>query len=176
VRLINCTPAKEFHINDIFGNSVTLDNYKGKRLLLSFLRFTGCPICNLHVHQWLERKQHIEDSNLNILIVLESPTETIRSYVDKEKLPFTFISDPQNVLYNIYQVETSWVKYFLMLFSLDIWLRAFKGWSRYSAWSSMKGTMNRIEAEFLIDENGTIVRAQYGEKIGDYIPLEEYLY
>jgi peroxiredoxin Q/BCP len=151
------TSAKPFYTEDVFGTPISLDLYQGKKLLLSFLRFTGCPVCNLHIHQWLDRRNNLEESNVEIVIVLESPIGVIRKFVREENLPFTFVSETNNVLYNNYEVEKSWLQYFLILFSLDIWIRAFKGWSLYNVSIPMQGRANRVESEFLIDEHGMII-------------------
>jgi len=37
------------------------------------------------------------------------------------------------------------------------------------------GNMNRIPADFLIDENGKIAIAYYGKNISDHLPLETIL-
>jgi peroxiredoxin len=175
MKLVEGTAAKSINTTDVFGNPVHLSTSGGKRMLLSFLRFTGCPICNLHVHEWLQRKAEIDDANLQIVVFLESTAETTRTYVEREELPFTFVSDPEKEYYKLYGVETSWTQYILMWFSISMWARSIKGWSLYSAWSSMKGTPNRVEAEFLIGDGDKILKAHYGSRIGDYMPFEEYL-
>ena len=47
-------PAKNFTIEDVFGNSVALPDYKGQRLMLSFYRYAACPLSNLRIHEWLD--------------------------------------------------------------------------------------------------------------------------
>jgi peroxiredoxin len=151
------TSAKPFNTKDVFGNPISLDLYQGKMFLLSFLQFTGCSEYNLHIHQWPDLKNDLEESNVEIVIVLESPIDVIRKFLREENLPFTFISDTNNVFYNEYEVEMSWLQYFLILISLDIWIRAFKGWSLCKVRIPMQGRANRVESEFLIDEHGMII-------------------
>jgi len=43
-------PAKNFSSKDIAGNILSLKDYEGKRLMLSFYRYAACPLCNLRVH------------------------------------------------------------------------------------------------------------------------------
>ncbi len=35
--------------------------------------------------------------------------------------------------------------------------------------------MNRVGAEFLIDENGILEKVHYGDIVGDHMPISNYL-
>ncbi|MFK5854682.1 MAG: redoxin domain-containing protein [Bacteroidota bacterium] len=167
--------ANELNCNDVFGNSLSWEMYKGKKILLSFLRFTGCPVCNLHVYELLEKKDDLDKKNISVIIVFESDTSTILKYIKNENLPFTFISDPNQVLYESYSVEKSWGKFIKWGLTLSGLSNGVKGFMKYNKFSSMKGTSNRVEAEFLIDESGILETVHYGSKVGDYIPISSYL-
>ena len=175
MRLQENTPAKNFNTEDVFGNPISLDLYKGKKVLLSFLRFTGCPVCNLHIHKILQRKDEIDKNNLSILFVFESDPMTVKKYITNENLPFTFISDPNQILYDLYSVEKSWKKFIKWGLTFKGLSDGAKGFLKYNKFSSMKGSSNRVEAEFLIDEKGILEKIHYGEMVGDYMPVSNYL-
>jgi len=175
MRLKENSQAKDFEVKDVFGKPISLEMYKGKRLLLSFLRFTGCPVCNLHVYNLLQRKNEIDKKNLVIIFVFESNTETLKSYIKNENLPFTFVSDPEQTLYNKYAVEKSWRKLIKWGLTYKGLSNGVKGYLKFNKFSSMKGSSNRVEAEFLIDENGILEKVHYGEMVGDYMPVSNYL-
>jgi len=54
-----------------------------------------------------------------------------------------------------------------MLFRLPVWMKGME-------MVGMQGmaTGNLMPADFLIDEQGTVVETYYGEYIGDHIPME----
>lgn len=175
MRLKEKSIAIDFKLVDVFGVPISLERFDKKRVLLSFSRFTGCPICNLHMHELIQRKEDIDKNNLVIIIVSESSAETIKKYIKNENLPFNFISDPKQTLYNIYSVERSWKKFIKWSLSIDGIYNAIKGYTKYHKYSSMKGSSDRVEAEFLIDENRIVQKAHYGKMVGDYIPISDYL-
>jgi thioredoxin-dependent peroxiredoxin len=175
MRLQENSQAIEFHVKDVFDKPISLEKYKGRKVLLSFLRFTGCPVCNLHVYSLLQRKDEIDKKNLAIIFVFESETETIKKYIKDENLPFTFVSDPEQTLYNVYKVEKSWKKLIKWGLTFKGLSNGVKGYLKFNKYSSMKGSSDRVEAEFLIDENGILEKVQYGEMVGDYMPISNYL-
>lgn len=167
--------AKDFKSVDVFGVPISLERFKKKRVLLSFSRYTGCPICNLHVHDLLKRLDDFDKNNLVVVFISESSATTIKNYIENENLPFFFVSDPEQTLYNAYAVEKSWRKFIKWGLTIKGLYKAIKGFSKYHKFSSMKGSMNRVEAEFLINENGIIEKAHYGKMVGDYMPISSYL-
>lgn len=168
--------AIPFETEDVYGNIVSLDNYKDKTLLLSFMRYTGCPVCNLHIHQLRQRKEELMENNIEIVFVYESKKETILKYIKNENLPFTFISDPSQKLYDLYLVEKSWSKLFKAFVVKKTLSDTFKGLRKYKKFSSMKGSMNRVGAEFLIGPDKKIKKVHYGKMVGDHMPIENYLF
>ena len=175
MRLQENTLAKDFNTQDIFGNPISLEMLKGKKVLLSFLRFTGCPICNLHVYNLLQHKEELDKKNITIIFVFESSTETIKKYVQAENLPFTMISDPDQILYNQYAVEKSWGKFIRWVFTTDGLINGVKGYLKFHKYSPMEGSSDRVEAEFLINEKGVLEKVHYGNAVGDYMPISSYL-
>ena len=175
MRLQENSQAIEFHVKDVLGKPISLGMYKGRKVLLSFLRFTGCPICNLHIYELLQRKDDIDKKNLAIIFVFESNSAIIKKYIKDENLPFTFISDPEQILYDTYAVEKSWKKLIKWGLTYKGLSDGVKGYLKFNKYSSMKGSSNRVEAEFLIDENGILEKIQYGEMVGDYMPIYNYL-
>jgi len=69
-------------------------------------------------------------------------------------------------LYRKYHVESSWIKYILGAFTF---IKAvFHGFIP----GKMEGDKAIVPADFLINEDGTIHTAYYGNNIGDHIPIE----
>ncbi len=47
-------------------------------------------------------------------------------------------------------------------------LTLMEGWQLFTKEISQDGSSNRISADFLIDENGTVIAAHYGKYVGDH--------
>lgn len=88
MKLQENSPAKEFNTTDVFGNPLSIGMFSGKTVLLSFLWFTGCPVCTLHVYSLIKRKEELNKKNIAVIIVFESSIKTITEYVHYENIPF----------------------------------------------------------------------------------------
>jgi len=171
MRLNKGEPAKHFTTKDVFDRYISLDNYKGKKLMLSFYRYASCPLCNLRINQLIQQYNSFHDNGLEMLAFFQSPKESILEYVGKHDAPFSIIADPNRKVYRTYGVESSWIGFFkgsvLKISRLKEAIE--KGFKP----GRMEGNKALIPADFLIDEDQNIVRAYYGKDIGDHLPIEE---
>ncbi len=171
MRLNQGEVAKTFSTKDIFDTSISLEDFKGKKLMISFYRSASCPLCNLRINQLIKNYKVLHDSGLEMLAFFQSPKESILEYVGKHDAPFSIIADPNREYYKSYGVESSWVGFFKGSFlkmprMIDAIKKGFKP-------GRMEGDKALIPADFLIDENQNIARAYYGKDIGDHLPIEE---
>jgi thioredoxin-dependent peroxiredoxin len=167
--------APELNTEDALGNPVLLSAMKGKKVFLSFMRSTGCPICHLHVNELLQREEELEKNNIKVVFVFESTAKAMQKYIKNERLPFVFISDPDQVLYGLYEVEKSWLKFFKWAVSKKGMYNGILGYTKFHKYSPLQGSTDRVGAEFLIDENGVLEKVHYGKRVGDHMPLSFYL-
>src|SRR5262245_18619131 len=93
------TLAPLFQAVDLFGNAVDLAAYRGKPLLLSFFRNAACALCNLRVHNLIERYATYQRAGLEMMAIFESPAASMLQYVGKQDAPFPIIADPDAQLY-----------------------------------------------------------------------------
>ncbi len=158
------TPA--FLADDIYGKTQFPEKYMGQKWMLSFFRYASCPLCNFRVNQLIQHYDRWQTEGFNILAIFESSGESIKKYVGKQAVPFPIIPDPELDLYRKYHVESSWIKYILGAFTF---IKAvFHGFIP----GKMEGDKAIVPADFLINEDGTIHTAYYGNNIGDHIPIE----
>lgn len=159
--------APDFEIQDTAGVRHSLAGYKGRNLLLSFYRYASCPLCNQRVNRlsnWLSTRR---EEDFDVLAVFESPGERIRQYVGQQEPLFPLIPDPERRLYQLYRVESSWLKYVLAAGPfLGSLLRGYRT-------GRADGDKALVPADFLIDKNGIIQTAFYGRHIGDHLPLKK---
>ena len=163
--------AEAFDVSDIHGKNINLDEYRGKKLMLSFYRYASCPLCNLRVQKLIQNYESLDGKGLHLLAFFESPEESIIRYVGKQKPPFSIIADPERIIYKKYGVESSWIAFLLSAFtrSYDGINAFFKGFLP----GKLEGEIALLPADFLIDENHKISIAYYGKDIGDHLPLDE---
>ena len=163
--------APHFLMKDTSGQMIDLAHYRGSRTMLSFFRYTGCPLCNLRFWYLTQRYPHYRAQGLRIISVFESSQADTRDFASKFASPFPIIADPKRELYKLYKLETSWtgfVRGFLLRGA------AFEeAQSRGLAKWNINGTAQRMPADFLLNPNQTIATAYYGKDMGDFLQLTQ---
>lgn len=172
MKLTNSQSAPNFTIKDINGNIVTLNDFKGKKVLLSFYRNVGCPVCNLRFHELQNHASYFKSKQVIVLAVYESSEQNMKSYIGDSTFYASMIPNPDESLYKLYNVERSMGKVMKGMFH-GLMKKKSAGEKLFKKPMKQDGNMNRIEADFLIDENGKIIISKYGDFIGDHIPLDE---
>lgn len=166
---------RHFDREDITGKLISLEKYKGKKVMLSFYRYSSCPLCNLRIHQLIQEEEYFSNKNLNLIAIFQSPKENIIQYVGKQGASFPIIADPKMELYNLYDVNSSFFKTLVGLFQFNKFRLARKNGFRVGV---MDGDLKRVPADFIINEDGFIDIAYYGKDISDHLPIKsikEYL-
>ncbi len=163
-------PAKNFKVEDIYGNLVIVDDYTGQKLLLAFFRHAAYPLCNLRVHQLIQSYPFLQVRGLSILAFFEYSKENILRYVGQQHAPFPIVADPERRIYKLYGVESSWLGTLRGLLRLsDFSNAASKGLLFFNPHNDVA----LIPADFLIGADLVIQTAYYGKDIGDHLPIEE---
>lgn len=165
-------PAPDFSTTDAYGQPLSLHDLKGKKVLLSFQRFVGCPICNVRMHELLGAYDSLKRQNLELVVVYESSPENLLKYTEDAKFPFRLIADPEAKLYAQYGVGRSLGKMLNGMFHGGM-KKARDGGKLYNQKLPRDGSLTRVEADFLIDPAGRVITAHYGHFVGDDLPLDE---
>jgi len=169
-RIQNNDPAIPFSMEDINGNTINLENYKGQKVFLSFFRKASCPFCNIEVQNLIKNHDELKRKGLNIITFFSSTKEDIQKYVGKQNAPFPIIADPNYEVYKKYSIESG---YGAMMKTMTKPAKVLKGMT--SGFFSMKSMTEDpiIPADFLIDENMTIAKAYYGKSFDDHLTIED---
>jgi peroxiredoxin len=166
--------APEFSVTDIFGNQIKLNNLKGKKVLLLFMRNTACPFCNFRLFQINKRHDDYQSAGLEIIVFMESRKDLIlkSSFVKEQKL--TIVSDPTKEIYKQYGVENSFFKAASTMFSAQKRneLKQIRELGLETI-EDTKSDQTLIPADFLIDEDLIIREAYYGKNVGDGLSFEK---
>lgn len=165
--------APDFVVEDIFGGRVQLNSSRGRKVLLAFFRNSACAVCNLRVHQLIQRWPEWQESGLSIIAVFESPIDSMKNHVGKQDTPFSLIADPQAQLYKLYGVEVSEEKMKNTMDHADTQEVIADAAAHGFILQHEEGSnFHRMPAEFLINSNGIIHQAHYSEIVFEHLPLE----
>lgn len=167
--------APNFEAVDTNGEIIKLSNYKGQKVFIAFFRYAGCPVCNFRIHELIENYDSISSKGYKIIAIYESNNDTLREYIKETPIPFTVIGNPNLRLYKEYRVEKSFWKMLGSAFKKQPKEAMKKGNKQFSKKYKRDGHLNRIPADFLIDEKGLLTTVHYGKNIGDHLPLSEIL-
>jgi len=172
MKMSSGSKAIDFSVTDVLGNTISLNAYQGKRVLLSFYRYASCPLCNLRVHQLTQANEQLKNLNIELIAVFQSPIERIKEYVGTQNVPFPIVADPEEKLYKLYGVKTSLWKTFKGMMKLNKLKEA-----RQQGFKVGKsdGPISRVPADFLLNEDLNVEIAYYGKDIGDHLPIQEIL-
>jgi len=149
------------------GTSVEIPD--PKRLThLQFRRFVGCPVCNLHMHEFFDRNNDLVDHGIQEVVVFQSSIQAVSKRLTDA--PFPLIADSAKILYKAFGVETS-VSAMLDPKMLPATIR---GMWRYGV--KLPETFNaafNLPAEFLIDSSGNVLALKYGTNYDDQWDVDE---
>jgi len=162
--------VKNIHLPSLDGSTFDLVSIKGKRYLLTFFRFAGCPFCNLRLHNLVA---HFDEfgPNFTIVGIFDASLQDLQRHARKHNAPFTILADESNSYYKEYDIRRSLtgtlkgavVKFPSVLYSMFV-----KGYFP----TSIGGNVLTMPADFLVDEEGIIKLAHYGKDEGDHISIE----
>ncbi len=164
--------APSFAATDLNGQLIQLKDYRGKKVILTFYRNVGCPVCNFRFHELQADSAYFKAHNTVILAVYESTAANLKMYTEGEHFYATLIPNPTQDLYRLYDVEKSTGKLFKGMFK-GAMKKMKPGKKMFKQKIKQDGSMSRIGADFVIDENGIVKEAYYGRHLGDHIPLHE---
>jgi thioredoxin-dependent peroxiredoxin len=164
-----------FETSDINGNRIRSADLQNQKTLIAFFRYVGCPVCNFRVHQLLNHADQLNNKGIRVIAIYESSNETLRNFIADTPMPFTIIGDPDLMLYKTFGLEKSWIKMMGSLFKKQSINAMRAGRQLYNRTYKRDGNLNRLPADFLIDDRGIIIKSYYGTDIGDHLPIADIL-
>jgi peroxiredoxin len=162
--------VKHIQLPSIDGSSFDTQDFEGKPYMISFFRFASCPFCNLRIHHLIQSFDDL-GPEFRMIAIFDSPLDNLVRHTEKHKAPFPILADESNKYYKKYGIERSLAGMFKgMFFRMPTMLKSmFMG----NVPLIFKGSLLTMPADFLIDKNGVIQTAYYGEDEGDHLPLNE---
>lgn len=95
-------PAPGFELQDLFGKTVSLENFRGRKVVLVFIMHLGSLFCRVHLAELRRHYDRIQRLGGEIIVVSFEEGEELRRLVSAHKLPFVFVTDPQKDVYRAY--------------------------------------------------------------------------
>jgi thioredoxin-dependent peroxiredoxin len=161
--------APDFQTRDLFGQPVRLAELKGRPVLLSFMRYASCPMCNLRVRELVLAHERLAREGLVMLLVFQSSAASMRQHVGRQDAPFALIPDPDMALYRLYEVERGWAG----LLAPGNLLQAARALAKGFLPGRVDGPVDRLPADFLIAPDGRIELTFYARAAGEHVPLAD---
>ena len=126
--------APNFELPDQNGTIHTLEEYRGKKVILYFFPKDNTPGCTKQACGFSERYPQFMEKGTVVLGVSRDTVASHKKFEEKYGLVFTLLSDPERKVIEAY----------------DVWKEK-KNYGKLS--------MGVVRTTYLIDENGIIIRA-----------------
>lgn len=128
------TAAPDFTLPDQLGETHSLSDYRGKKVILYFYPKDNTPGCSKQACSYSANVPQFTEKGAVILGISKDSVASHKKFSDKYELAFTILSDSERKVIEAY----------------DVW----KEKKLYG-----KISMGVVRTTYLIDENGMIVRA-----------------
>ena len=92
------TPAPEFSLLDQNGETVTLSDFKGKKVLFYFYPKAMTPGCTVKAQGLRDVKAQLEQHNVVVLGVSIDPVKRLGKFIERDQLNFTLLSDEDHAV------------------------------------------------------------------------------
>lgn len=160
----------DLNLPAIDGSRFSLKQVRGKRYMISFMRFAACPFCQLRVHE-LTKRWHELDDNFTIIVVFDSQLKNLQKHAVKQRAPFPILADEYSVYYDKFAIKHS-ISGTLKAMLLKMPALLYAMFIKHYFPSSIKGGMTTLPADILVDEQGVIAEIYHGKDCGDHLPFE----
>lgn len=128
------TKAPAFELPDQDGRLHTLEEYRGKKVILYFYPKDNTPGCTKQACGYSERMPQFMEKGAVILGISKDSVASHKKFEEKYGLAFTLLADPERKVIEAY----------------DVWQEK-KNYGKVS--------MGVVRTTYLIDENGIIIKA-----------------
>jgi peroxiredoxin len=168
-RLLLNQKAPKFSAVDVFGDKISLDHNTEGYTLLVFLRYSGCPWCNLAVHRLSLEYKRLKQNHCNIIAFIQSSKEGVMDNIYQRhslKPKFPIIADHEMKFYKQYGVEVSPIQSLKSITKIPYWLKSVRelGFTQ----KKLDGKLFLVPAWYLVNNRtGKVVKLARGVSFYD---------
>lgn len=160
-----CTPFGE-----VKSFSEIVKSCPGKTALV-FLRYYGCPICQLDLHTFGDAHRQITANGGQLLVVLQSDPKGLAQQITPDTFPYDIVCDPEMKLYEMLSIEPAASMMKMMSFAaLKKVINSTKAGYKHGAY---EGNEQQLPAAFVMTPDRTLTYVRYGKDAGDVPTPEE---
>ena len=154
----------------IDGKTFDISQHQGKNIFISWLRFSGCPLCHLRVNELTNVEDKYGKDFTNVAI-FSCNVDALKKTSTKHGNNIIIAADEERTYFNKYDMPLSLTRVMLGLTisPLRMMRAVFKG---YAA-PSFNGSFTAIPVDMMINKKGIVEKVKYASHTTDHIPLSE---
>ena len=170
-QLVSGSVAPDFSLPAIDGSTFNMAEMKGKRVILTFFRFSSCPLCNMRIRRIIQRWDEFSEDTV-MVAVFDAKIGELQKRMRKHNAPFLVVADETYEHFQNNGVKKSFFKFLwgAMRSPLTLLQATLRG---YVPLTLSISKLSTIPVDILIDEKGTVVEAHYCKDTADHLPLEK---
>lgn len=96
--------APEFKVKDQNGSEISLNDFKGKRVVIYFYPKDNTPGCTAQACNIRDNYSDLQKEGIVVLGVSADSESSHLKFIDKFELPFTLLADTDHTLLDLYGV------------------------------------------------------------------------
>ncbi len=96
--------APEFTGKDQDGNTVSLSDFKGKRVILYFYPKDQTPGCTAQACNLRDNYEELQKNGYVVLGVSTDSQASHKKFIEKQQLPFSLLADEDKSIHELYDV------------------------------------------------------------------------
>jgi peroxiredoxin len=153
------------------GSTFKMTDYIGKRVILTFFRFSTCPFCNIRINRIIKRWNEFSEDTV-MVGVFDAKIGELTKRMKKHNAPFTIVADESYEHFERNSVVKSFGRFLIgaLRSPLTFMQATFKG---YFPLTLSLGKLSIIPVDILIDEQGKVVKAHYCKDTADHLSIDE---
>ncbi len=136
--------APAFSLPDADGNTVSLADYQGRRVVVYFYPAASTPGCTKQACDFRDSLQELDGAGIDVVGISPDKPAKLAKFRDAEKLSFPLLSDPERKV-----------------------LTAYGAYGEKKMYG--KTVQGVIRSTFVVDEKGKIAVAQYNVKATGHV-------
>lgn len=143
-RLETGTSAPDFTLLDQDGQTVSLADLRGEKVVLYFYPAAMTPGCTTQACDFRDSIASLQGAGYRVIGVSRDEPAKLAKFRERDELPFTLLSDPDHAVHEAYGV-----------------------WGEKKNYGKI--VQGVIRSTFVLDEQGVITQAQYNVKATGHV-------
>jgi peroxiredoxin Q/BCP len=165
--------APDFTVDVSTGGKWMLGDRKGKkRVVVSFLRYLGCPFCQQRIHELNAKMDDFAKAGVDVIAILEGTVKRVTEYGAKHGIRLPVGADKEKRVFELYGAGrgklTMMLKPHVLTRTIGVTLKGYMH-------GMPGGDELQLPADFIIGKDGKVELAHYGTDPTDSLPVDELL-